>query len=33
MPAEAFIETAPRTALSYLIKPLLDQFQRAFRER
>jgi len=33
MPAEAFIETAPRTALSYLTKPLLDQFQRAFRER
>lgn len=33
MPAEAFIETAPRTALSYLSKPLLDQFKRAFRER
>lgn len=33
MPVEAFVETAPRTALSYLAKPLTDQFQRAFRER
>lgn len=33
MPAEAFIETAPRTALSYLSKPFTDQFRRAFRER
>jgi HlyD family secretion protein len=33
MPVEAFIETAPRTALSYLSKPLTDQFARAFRER
>jgi HlyD family secretion protein len=33
MPVEAFIETSPRTALSYLTKPLTDQFQRAFRER
>jgi HlyD family secretion protein len=33
MPVEAFIETTQRTALSYLIKPLADQFQRAFRER
>jgi HlyD family secretion protein len=33
MPVEAFIETAPRTALSYLAKPVTDQFQRAFRER
>lgn len=33
MPVEAFIETSPRTALSYLIKPLADQFERAFRER
>jgi len=30
---EAFIETSPRTALSYLTKPLTDQFERAFRER
>jgi HlyD family secretion protein len=33
MPVEAFIETSPRTALSYLIKPLADQFKRALRER
>jgi HlyD family secretion protein len=33
MPAEVFIETNPRTALSYLTKPLTDQFARAFRER
>jgi HlyD family secretion protein len=33
MPVEAFIETSSRTALSYLIKPLADQFERAFRER
>jgi HlyD family secretion protein len=33
MPVEAFIETSPRTALSYLTKPFTDQFERAFRER
>ncbi|HTO67856.1 MAG TPA: HlyD family type I secretion periplasmic adaptor subunit [Bradyrhizobium sp.] len=33
MPVEAFIETSRRSALSYLIKPLTDQFERAFRER
>lgn len=32
MPAEAFIQTGQRTALSYLIKPLSDQISRAFRE-
>lgn len=32
MPVEAFVETAPRTALSYLTKPLVDQAARAFRE-
>ncbi|GGA87703.1 HlyD family type I secretion periplasmic adaptor subunit [Brucella endophytica] len=32
MPAEAFIQTGERTALSYLIKPLSDQINRAFRE-
>ena len=32
MPAEAFIRTGDRTALSYLIKPLTDQLVRAFRE-
>ncbi|MHB2264875.1 HlyD family type I secretion periplasmic adaptor subunit [Aliihoeflea sp. PC F10.4] len=33
MPVEAFVETEPRTALSYLAKPLTDQFERALRER
>ena len=33
MPAEAFISTHERTALSYLMKPLSDQVTRAFRER
>lgn len=32
MPAEAFIRTSDRTALSYLVKPLADQLDRAFRE-
>ena len=33
MPAEVFIQTAPRTAISYLMKPITDQFARALRER
>lgn len=33
MPVEAFITTVKRTALSYLMKPLVDQFSRAFREQ
>jgi HlyD family secretion protein len=33
MPVEAFISTSDRTALSYLVKPVTDQFARAFRER
>lgn len=33
MPVEAFVETEPRTAFSYLAKPLTDQFERALRER
>jgi HlyD family secretion protein len=33
MPVEAFIATGARTALSYLLKPVSDQFNRAFRER
>ena len=33
MPVDAFIETSQRTAISYLTKPLVDQFKRAFRER
>ena len=32
MPAEAHIRTTTRTPLSYLLKPLLDNFQRALRE-
>ncbi|WP_319530403.1 HlyD family type I secretion periplasmic adaptor subunit [uncultured Cohaesibacter sp.] len=32
MPSESFIRTEKRTALSYLLKPLVDQFNRAFRE-
>jgi HlyD family secretion protein len=32
MPVEAFIKTAERTMLSYLLKPLIDQAWRAFRE-
>ncbi|MDW6021559.1 HlyD family type I secretion periplasmic adaptor subunit [Mesorhizobium sp. BAC0120] len=32
MPAEVFIKTSARTAMSYLLKPLMDQAERAFRE-
>ncbi|MFC3321667.1 HlyD family type I secretion periplasmic adaptor subunit [Mesorhizobium cantuariense] len=32
MPVEAFFSTGNRTMLSYLVKPLADQIQRAFRE-
>jgi HlyD family secretion protein len=32
MPVEAFIQTGSRTMGSYLLKPLLDQFARAFKE-
>lgn len=32
MPAEAYMETDERTALSYLLKPLTDQIMHAFRE-
>ena len=32
MTAEAFIQTTARSPLSYLIKPLVDQFSRAMRE-
>lgn len=31
MPAELFIETGSRSMLSYVTKPLIDQFARAFR--
>ncbi len=33
MPAEVFISTQERTAVSYLTKPFTDQMNRAFRER
>lgn len=33
MPAEVFIQTGARTALSYLLKPLSDQIAKTFRER
>jgi HlyD family secretion protein len=33
MPVEVFIKTQGRTALSYLVKPLRDQAERAFKER
>ncbi|MDF1872027.1 HlyD family type I secretion periplasmic adaptor subunit [Vannielia sp.] len=32
MPVESFIRTADRTPLAYLVKPLADYFNRAFRE-
>jgi HlyD family secretion protein len=33
MPVDVFIKTQGRTALSYLVKPLRDQAERAFKER
>lgn len=33
MPVDVFIKTSGRTALSYLTKPILDQAERAFKER
>jgi len=32
MPVEAYIRTADRTPLAYLLRPLTDYFNRAFRE-
>ena len=32
MPVEVFIQTGARTVLSYLVKPLMDQVMRTFRE-
>jgi HlyD family type I secretion membrane fusion protein len=32
MPVEAFIKTAERSPLSYLLKPMMDYFNKAFRE-
>jgi HlyD family secretion protein len=33
MPVETFIETPARTVLSFLVKPMRDQIEKAFRER
>ena len=33
MPVEAFVQTGDRTVMSYLMKPLTDHFNRAFREK
>ena len=33
MPVECFIRTDDRTVISYLVKPLRDQIEKAFRER
>ncbi len=33
MPVDAFIKTGERTMLSYLVKPLRDQAERAFKEK
>ena len=33
MPAEAFIQTEARSPLSFLLKPLRDQIEYAWRER
>lgn len=33
MPVEVYMTTEERTALSYLVKPVTDQFSSAFRER
>ncbi len=32
MPVEAFVQTGERTVLSYIVKPIADQVQRAFQE-
>jgi HlyD family secretion protein len=33
MSIEAFVQTTPRTVLSYLVRPLQDQIERSFREK
>lgn len=33
MPVETFIETSPRTVVSYLMTPMLEQIERTFRGR
>ena len=32
MPVEAYMQTGRRSLMSYLLKPLVDQFNRAFRQ-
>ena len=32
MPVETFIRTVDRSPLAYLLKPIVDYFNRAFRE-
>ena len=32
MPVEVFVKTEDRTVASYLARPIMDQFNRAFRE-
>jgi HlyD family secretion protein len=33
MPVEAFVQTSPRTVMSYLVRPMQDHMMRAFREK
>lgn len=33
MPAQVFVQTGERTVISYLLKPVSDQFAQAFRDR
>jgi HlyD family secretion protein len=33
MPAEEMMTARPRAVLSYLMKPMTDQFNRAFRDK
>jgi membrane fusion protein, type I secretion system len=33
MPVETFVQTKPRTVMSYLIRPIHDQIMRTFREK
>jgi hypothetical protein len=33
MPVETFIETSPRSVVSYLMRPILKQIERTFRGR
>jgi hypothetical protein len=31
MPVEAFLQTSPRTLMSYLVKPMRDQIAKTFK--